>query len=584
MSNHKSNINSDIKSNSYESNTYKSNTNSNSPRIDLSNNDGKKLDLSERIANGQYGKVYLLGKSSVGNLDFVDQVLRREINSKHIKLNKDVLKCNYAPLTTDGASAVKEMDVLVRLCGHPYIVPLKEVVSANFIERPFSPLPGAEDTKRDNIHFVFPKAEFSLHMYIYDIDDDAYYKNIRRFMYQILLGLQYIHYNNIIHRDIKPQNILLFIDSASLGKSNELTAKICDFGMSRLHTTWVPTSPQRYSPSYRPAEVVLNHTNYGTEADMWSIGCLFYELVTKEVLINCDDTDNDILKNMFAILEEPIDSKILNNWLSNNSKLANIITSYNVKSNNSWVHRLNKWESNNTSNNNAKSLNINGLIKLLRKLICWSPQDRYTAKDALQDSYFDEFREEIIKCQSKYITDNKYEAVIFSRNINDSECISSVINDISNSKYSNYLYIREIFHAIDLYDRYVAWRRGHEDIAAEFPTDAIFMLIVYVVIKYFNHDFQISFWEIITNLYSTKATEFYKPEEFEKLEVALIEKVWKGRLYNTTLYEISEFNKLVNPDQLVDLLEFYLRETSKDDAHLLTAYSILDLYKKKSTE
>jgi serine/threonine protein kinase len=94
-------------------------------------------------------------------------------------------------------------------------------------------------------------------------------------MKQILLGLDYLHENNIIHRDIKGANILL---------NNRGEVKLADFGLARLHnpdnriikmytnrvvTLW-----------YRSPELLLGEHNYGTSIDMWSVGCVFAELLT----------------------------------------------------------------------------------------------------------------------------------------------------------------------------------------------------------------------------------------------------------------------------------------------------------------
>ncbi|KAI8981059.1 kinase-like domain-containing protein [Pilobolus umbonatus] len=95
------------------------------------------------------------------------------------------------------------------------------------------------------------------------------------FMYQICCGLKYIHSANVLHRDLKPSNLLV---------NTECELKICDFGLARGYvaagsddtanmTGYVAT---RW---YRAPEILLNPTTYTKALDMWSVGCIFAELL-----------------------------------------------------------------------------------------------------------------------------------------------------------------------------------------------------------------------------------------------------------------------------------------------------------------
>ncbi|GFF26081.1 hypothetical protein IFM46972_01661 [Aspergillus udagawae] len=88
------------------------------------------------------------------------------------------------------------------------------------------------------------------------------------FIYQILRGLKYIHSANVIHRDLKPTNILI---------NENCDLKICDFGLARLQepqmTGYVAT---RY---YRAPEIMLTWQRYGVQVDVWSAGCILAEML-----------------------------------------------------------------------------------------------------------------------------------------------------------------------------------------------------------------------------------------------------------------------------------------------------------------
>ncbi|THG01328.1 hypothetical protein TEA_015909 [Camellia sinensis var. sinensis] len=96
------------------------------------------------------------------------------------------------------------------------------------------------------------------------------------FLYQILRGLKYIHSANVIHRDLKPSNLLV---------NANCDLKICDFGLAR------PTSETQFMTEYvvtrwyRAPELLLNSSDYTAAIDVWSVGCIFMELMNRKPLL-----------------------------------------------------------------------------------------------------------------------------------------------------------------------------------------------------------------------------------------------------------------------------------------------------------
>ena len=98
------------------------------------------------------------------------------------------------------------------------------------------------------------------------------------FMYQLLRGVLYLHSANIVHRDIKPSNILMNMNC---------DLKICDFGLSRgiyEFSNQADSNITKYVVTrwYRAPEVVLNTTSYTEIVDLWSVGCVFAELLGRK--------------------------------------------------------------------------------------------------------------------------------------------------------------------------------------------------------------------------------------------------------------------------------------------------------------
>ncbi|KAI4899944.1 hypothetical protein NFI96_025631, partial [Prochilodus magdalenae] len=94
---------------------------------------------------------------------------------------------------------------------------------------------------------------------------------VRRYLYQVLRAVSFCHQHNIIHRDVKPENVLV---------SQQGVVKLCDFGFARttaapgeVYTDYVAT---RW---YRAPELLVGDTKYDKAVDVWAVGCLFVEMM-----------------------------------------------------------------------------------------------------------------------------------------------------------------------------------------------------------------------------------------------------------------------------------------------------------------
>uniref|UniRef100_A0A8C6UHJ4 cyclin-dependent kinase n=1 Tax=Neogobius melanostomus TaxID=47308 RepID=A0A8C6UHJ4_9GOBI len=133
-------------------------------------------------------------------------------------------------------------------------------------------------TLHDIIHtdrcltLVFEYLDSDLKQYLDNCGSLMSMHNVKIFMFQLLRGLSYCHKRKILHRDLKPQNLLI-------NDRGEL--KLADFGLARAQS--VPTktySNEVVTLWYRPPDVLLGSTEYSTPIDMWGVGCILYEMAT----------------------------------------------------------------------------------------------------------------------------------------------------------------------------------------------------------------------------------------------------------------------------------------------------------------
>lgn len=189
----------------------------------------------DKLGEGTYATVFK-GKSKLTD----NLVALKEIRLEHEE---------GAPCT-----AIREVSLLKDL-KHANIVTLHDIVHTP-----------------KSLTLVFEYLEKDLKQYMDDCGGIMSMNNVRIFLYQLLRGLHYCHSRKVLHRDLKPQNLLI-------NDKGEL--KLADFGLARAKS--VPTktySNEVVTLWYRPPDVLLGSTEYSTQIDMWGVGCIFFEMAT----------------------------------------------------------------------------------------------------------------------------------------------------------------------------------------------------------------------------------------------------------------------------------------------------------------
>jgi len=125
--------------------------------------------------------------------------------------------------------------------------------------------------------------------------------HVKLYVFQLCRALGYIHSLGICHRDIKPQNLLLDPNSGVL--------KLCDFGSAKILVKGETNVSYICSRYYRAPELIFGATNYTTAIDIWSMGCVFAELLMGQPLFP-GDSGVEQLVEIIKILGTPTREQI----------------------------------------------------------------------------------------------------------------------------------------------------------------------------------------------------------------------------------------------------------------------------------
>ncbi|OEL14651.1 Mitogen-activated protein kinase 9 [Dichanthelium oligosanthes] len=296
--------------------------------------DANRYKIQEVIGKGSYGVV----------CSAIDLHTRQRVAIKKIH--------NIFDHVSDAARILREIRLL-RLLRHPDIVEIKHIMLP----------PSRKDFK--DIYVVFELMESDLHQVI-KANDDLTKEHYQFFLYQLLRALKYIHTANVYHRDLKPKNILA---------NSNCKLKICDFGLARVAFNDTPTTVfwTDYVATrwYRAPELCGSFfSKYTPAIDIWSIGCIFAEVLTGKPLFPGKNVVHqlDLMTDLLGTPSMDTISRV------RNEKARRYLSSMRKKEPVPFSQKF----------PNADPL----ALKLLEKLLAFDPKDRPTAEEALRDPYF----------------------------------------------------------------------------------------------------------------------------------------------------------------------------------------------------
>jgi len=288
----------------------------------------EKYQKIDKLGEGTYGVVYKAQNTETGQI----------VALKRIRLESED---EGVPCT-----AIREISLLKEL-KHPNIVRLHDVLHTE-----------------KKLTLVFEYLDQDLKKYMDQCRGEMDPAVIKSFLYQLLKGIAWCHDHRVLHRDLKPQNLLI-------NKKGEL--KLADFGLARAFGIPVRSySHEVVTLWYRAPDVLMGSRKYSTPIDIWSAGCIFAEMSLGRPLFPGSSAP-DQLQKIFKLLGTPSEET----W-PGVSELPD------------WKADFHKYEAHPLSEivPNMDQLGLD----LLGRMLQYDPSQRITAKNAMAHPYFSDLQ------------------------------------------------------------------------------------------------------------------------------------------------------------------------------------------------
>ena len=282
----------------------------------------------EKIGEGTYGVVYKARDRTTGEIVALKKI-RLEAEDEGVP-----------------STAIREISLLKAL-RHPNVVALKDI-----------------EHDESKLNLIFEYLDHDLKKYMNAYGAPLPQPTVKSYLYQIISALAYCHTHRVLHRDLKPQNLLI---------DRQGSVRLADFGLARAFGLPIKTyTHEVVTLWYRAPEILLGARQYSVPVDMWSVGCIFAEMAQKRPLF-LGDSEIDQLFKIFRVLGTP-----------NDQVFPGVTSLPDFKS------TFPKWKPTGLA---RLVPNIDEVgLDLLSKMVCSDPAQRISAKAALNHPYFADLR------------------------------------------------------------------------------------------------------------------------------------------------------------------------------------------------
>lgn len=296
-----------------------------------------------QVGQGTYGSVFVGQDHSNGEI-----VALKRINTEQEE--------NGFPIT-----ALREVKILKAL-NHENVIKLKEIVTSK-----------EQNEIPKNVFMVFEYHEYDLTGILKTSEIRFTQDHIKSWTLQLLKGVNYMHVNNIIHRDLKASNLLI-------NRKGEL--RIADWGLAR---SWGPHMKHLTNGVvtlwYRPIELLLGCKQYSTKIDMWSVGCIIAEMFRRTNGLLEGHNEASQLSLIFDVCGHPSEKE----W-PNINQMCPLWRNYEpAVGETPKPCRLSQVLKERNSN---PSWMTNHAVDLISNLMTHNPEKRWSAVEALGAEYF----------------------------------------------------------------------------------------------------------------------------------------------------------------------------------------------------
>ena len=221
--------------------------------------------------------------------------------------------------------------------------------------------------RKGNLYLVFEFVDKNLLELLQEHPQGLDPNLIRHLIYQLCKAIKYMHDQNIIHRDVKPENLLI---------TENMELKLCDFGFARLISGTCTEKLTDYVATrwYRAPELLLTQGEYGKEVDYWAIGCIMGELVDGNPMFPGENEIDQIycIQKVLGNLTEEETEMFYNNPLFNGKNLLNVTKPETLQRR--YMGKLSKVD-----------------ISFMKGLLELDPKKRLNGKNVFSHPYFEVF-------------------------------------------------------------------------------------------------------------------------------------------------------------------------------------------------
>ncbi|XP_047333414.1 protein IMPAIRED IN BABA-INDUCED STERILITY 1-like [Impatiens glandulifera] len=280
----------------------------------------------EKVGQGTYSSVFKARQTETGKIFALKKVRFENFEPESVRF------------------MAREINILRKLHDHPNIIKLEGLIASKL---------------SCSLYLVFEYMEHDVAGLVSNPDLKFSESQVKCYMKQLLLGIEHCHSKGIMHRDIKGANLLV---------NDNGTLKVADFGLANSFGQKQPLTSRVVTLWYRPPELLLGSTNYGASVDLWSIGCVFAELLLGKPILQ-GRTEVEQLHKIFKLCGSPPEDY----WKKSKLPHATLFKSQNP-------YESSLWET-------CKDLPKTA-VELIETLLSVEPHKRGTATSALASEYF----------------------------------------------------------------------------------------------------------------------------------------------------------------------------------------------------